>query len=88
MHTIRPVLPVVTQDSFFCHLAGPVEPTSVAIVHWVGCINAIKLWFQCLVYFKFVLEFVRILIQLKLHSDTHKMPNITKLIFHLQNTVY
>ena len=30
------------QDDFFCHLAGPVAPTGKAIVHWIGCINAIK----------------------------------------------
>ena len=30
------------QDVFFWHLAGPVAPTGKAIVHWIGCINAIK----------------------------------------------
>ena len=30
------------QNDFFCHLAGPVAPTGKAIVHWIGCINAIK----------------------------------------------
>ena len=30
------------QDGFFCHLAGPVTPTGKAIVHWIGCTNAIK----------------------------------------------
>ena len=24
---------------------GPVAPTSKAIVHWIGCINAIKMFF-------------------------------------------
>ena len=31
------------QDVFFWHLAGPVAPTGKAIVHWIGCINAIKI---------------------------------------------
>ena len=31
------------QNDFFCRLAGPVAPTGKAIVHWIGCINAIKL---------------------------------------------
>ena len=26
---------VYTQDGFFFHLAGPVAPTDIAIVHWV-----------------------------------------------------
>ena len=30
------------QDVFFWRLAGPVAPTGKAIVHWIGCINAIK----------------------------------------------
>ena len=30
------------QNDFFCRLAGPVAPTGKAIVHWIGCINAIK----------------------------------------------
>ena len=29
----------------FCRLAGLVAPTGKAIVHWIGCINAIKLSF-------------------------------------------
>ena len=33
------------QNDFFCRLAGPVAPTGKAIVHWIGCINAIKLTF-------------------------------------------
>ena len=33
------------QDVFFWRLAGPVAPTSKAIVHWIGCINAIKMMF-------------------------------------------
>ena len=33
------------QNDFFCRLAGPVAPTGKAIVHWIGCINAIKLCF-------------------------------------------
>ena len=30
------------QNDFFCRLVGPVAPTGKAIVHWIGCINAIK----------------------------------------------
>ena len=33
------------QNDFFCRLAGPVAPTGKAIVHWIGCINAIKMVF-------------------------------------------
>ena len=33
----------ISQDGFFCHLVGPVVPTGIANVHWVRCINAIKL---------------------------------------------
>ena len=33
------------RDDFFCHLAGRSAPTGLAIVHWIGCINAIKLCF-------------------------------------------
>ena len=32
------------QNDFFCRLAGPVAPTGKAIVHWIGCINAIKIY--------------------------------------------
>ena len=35
--------PVETQDVFFWRLAGQSAPTKLAIVHWIGCINAIKL---------------------------------------------
>ena len=34
------------QDIFFWRLAGPVAPTGKAIVHWIGCINAIKTLIQ------------------------------------------
>ena len=30
------------QGDFFCHMAGRSAPTGLAIVHWIGCINAIK----------------------------------------------
>ena len=30
-------------NDFFCRLAGRSAPTGKAIVHWIGCINAIKL---------------------------------------------
>ena len=36
----------IIQDVFFWRLAGPVTPTGKAIVHWIGCINAVKLVFQ------------------------------------------
>ena len=32
------------QDVFFWRLAGPVAPTGKAIVHWIACINAIKMY--------------------------------------------
>ena len=35
--------PVETQDVFFWHLTGRSVPTGLAIVHWIGCIDAIKL---------------------------------------------
>ena len=38
--------PVETQDVFFWRLAGWSAPTGLAIVHWIGCINAIKLCFS------------------------------------------
>ena len=39
------------QDVFFWCLAGPVAPTGKAVVHWNGCINAIK-WFLHLEVFQ------------------------------------
>ena len=33
---------VETQDGFFCHLAGRSAPAGLAIVNWIGCINATK----------------------------------------------
>ena len=33
---------MATQDVFFWRLAGRSAPTGLAIVHWIGCINAIK----------------------------------------------
>ena len=35
--------PVETQDVFFWCLAGRSMPTGLAIVHWIECINAIKI---------------------------------------------
>ena len=32
-----------TQDVFFWRLAGRSVPTGLAIVHWIGCINAIQI---------------------------------------------
>ena len=29
-------------SDFFCRLAGRSAPTGLAMVHWIGCINAIK----------------------------------------------
>ena len=37
---------VLTQDDFFCRLAGSVTPTGIANVNWVGCINVIKISFE------------------------------------------
>ena len=39
---LRTGQPVETQDVFFWRLAGRSAPTGLAIVHWIGCINAIK----------------------------------------------
>ena len=36
------------QDDFFCRLVGPVAPTGKAIVHWIGCINAIKRYLKAI----------------------------------------
>ena len=46
MHTHDQSCRWITQDGFFCHLAGLVASTGIAIVHWVGCINSIKTIFQ------------------------------------------
>ena len=45
MHSTGTGQPVETQDIFFWRLAGRSAPTGLAIVHWIGCINAIKLAF-------------------------------------------
>ena len=42
MHSTGTGQPVETQDVFFWRLAGRSAPTGLAIVHWIGCINAIK----------------------------------------------
>ena len=42
MHTYDQSCQWITQYGFFCHFAGPVAPTGIAIVYWVGCIKAIK----------------------------------------------
>ena len=42
VHSTGPACPVETQDVFFRRLAGRSAPTGLAIVHWIGCINAIK----------------------------------------------
>ena len=44
MHSTRPAQPVETQDGFFCCLAGWSVLTGLAIVHWIGCINATKVY--------------------------------------------
>ena len=46
MHSTGTGQPVETQDVFFWRLAGQSAPTGLAIVHWIGCINAIKLKIQ------------------------------------------
>ena len=43
VHSTGTGQPVKIQDVFFWHLAGRSVPTGLAIVHWIGCINAIKL---------------------------------------------
>ena len=45
MHSTGTGQPVETQDVFFWRLAGRSAPTGLAIVHWIGCINAIKMSF-------------------------------------------
>ena len=42
MHTTDRSCQYYIQDVFFWRLAGPIAPTGKAIVHWIGCINAIK----------------------------------------------
>ena len=54
-----------TQDGFFCGLAGRSAPTGLPVVHWIGCINTIKIqiWHmdvashQHVLYFKMTLNF-------------------------------
>ena len=46
MHSTGTGQSVETQDVFFWRLAGRSAPTGLAIVHWIGCINAIKLYFM------------------------------------------
>ena len=43
MHSTGTGRPVAKQDSLFCHLAGRSVPTGLALVHWIGIVNAIKL---------------------------------------------
>ena len=45
VHSTGTGQPVETQDVFFWHLAGQSVPTGLAIVYWIGCINAIKYTF-------------------------------------------
>ena len=40
MHSTGTSQPLETQDVFFWRLAGRSAPTGLAIVHWIGCINA------------------------------------------------
>ena len=51
MHSTGTGQPVETQDVFFWRLAGRSAPTGLAIVHWIGCINAIKLKVMTLKHF-------------------------------------
>ena len=46
MHSTGTGQPVEIQDVFFWHLAGRSVLTGLAIVHWIGCINAIKHYFH------------------------------------------
>ena len=43
--------PVKTYNKFFFCLAGQSAPTGFAIVHWIGCINAIIISCQFLTFF-------------------------------------
>ena len=49
------------QDVFFWRLAGPVAPTGKAIVHWIGCINAIKMKNFSLIQLYFCLRLIFII---------------------------
>ena len=46
----------IYRNVLFWHLAGPVAPTSKAIVHWIGCINAIKVFLCFMQNFKMAAE--------------------------------
>ena len=50
MRSTGPAWPVETQDDFFCCLAGQSAPAGLAIVHWIRCINTIKLHFKTLTF--------------------------------------
>ena len=54
MHSTGTGQPVETQDVFFWRLAGRSAPTGLAIVHWIGCINAIKIWVQYITHWSCV----------------------------------
>ena len=42
-HSVTGPAGSIYRTSFFWRLAGPVAPTGKAIVHWIGCINTIKI---------------------------------------------
>ena len=46
MHSTGTGQPVETQDVFFWSFAGRPAPTGLATVHWIGCIDAIKIDFH------------------------------------------
>ena len=61
VHSTGTGQPVETQDVFLWRLAGRSAPTELAIVHWIGCINAIKPSFCVSVgpSFKLILSFYK-----------------------------
>ena len=49
-----PVLPVLYTGRLFLTFGGPVALAGKAIVHWIGCINAIKIIIKEIVTFGIV----------------------------------
>ena len=46
-HSVTGLAISIYRTSFSGILAVPVAPTCKAIVHWIGCINAIKMYDTC-----------------------------------------
>ena len=67
-----------TQDDLFCHLASRSAPTGLAIVHWIGCIKAIK----CYVSFH-----IQNMEWLRYSKALHAVPAMSMLDTGIQDTV-